>query len=144
MKLSDLNPYGLYIKICAVLIAIVILFISGIWIRGVFAERDALKTSKKLADETVKMYADAWNRNAQLQENITNAIQKIRVESNTYIDRIETSAPPVAAAGDSIIFIAPGMPKAVPGLPVIPNNTTVRTGTTDAPGGAATSEGISE
>lgn len=105
------------IKIAVALVAVIALIGTGIWFRGVISERDELKKSKALSDATVKMYADAWNRNAQLQENITNAIQKIRVESTTYIDRIEAAAPPVVPAGGSIAFIAPGVPTAtLPGL----------------------------
>lgn len=106
------------IKIAVALVVVIILIGTGIWFRGVISERDELKKSKALSDATVKMYADAWNRNAQLQENITNAIQKIRVESNTYIDRIEAATPPVVPAGGSIAFIAPGVPVSTPsGLP---------------------------
>ena len=112
MNLPNLNPYMVQIKIVAGLTIVAALIGSGIWFRGVVAERDELKKSKALSDATVTMYADAWNRNAQLQENITNAIQKIRVESNTYIDRIEAAAPPVVPAGGSIAFIAPGVPRA--------------------------------
>lgn len=112
--IETVTPYWLYIKIALIVVAVAGLIGSGIWFRGVLAERDDLKKAKALAEATTKMYADAWNRNAQLQEAITNAIQKIRVESNTYIDRVEAAAPPVVPAGGSIAFIAHGVP--VPAL----------------------------
>ena len=41
-----INPYLLYAKITAVIILVSGIFFAGIWIRGVCAERDALKQSK--------------------------------------------------------------------------------------------------
>lgn len=117
------------IKLAIAAGAAILLISTGIWFRGVLAERDELKKSKALAEATVKMYAEAWNRNAQLQENITNAIQKIRVESNTYIDRIEAAAAPVVPAGGSIAFIAPGLPKPLSGLSGFTGYTSGRVGT---------------
>lgn len=115
---TAINPHWLYIKIAAVVALVGGLIWSGIWIRGVFAERDTLRASEALATQTTKMYADVWNRNQQLQREIVDAIKKIRVESNTYIDRVETSPPPVVPAGGSIAFIAPGVPTTT--LPAMP------------------------
>lgn len=117
MNLSSLNPYALQIKIGIVALLVAGLFFGGIWIRGVFAERDELKKSKALAEATTKLYADAWNRNATLQKEIVNAVKNTRVQSNNYIEAVESSPAPAVADGGAVLLIAPGVPQTVPRLP---------------------------
>jgi hypothetical protein len=119
----------LQIKLAVALVAVITLIGTGIWFRGVVAERDELKKSKALSDATVKIYADVWNSNAALQKEIINAVKQIRVESNAYIDTVEAAAPPVVPAGGSIAFIAPGVPvPAAAGLSRFAGYTAGRTG----------------
>src|SRR6266571_2575377 len=99
MNLSVLNPYALWIKIAAVVLAVVGLFCSGLWLRGVIAERDALRVSESLQKETVKMYADAWHRNEQFQKGVADAVKNIHVVSNNYIQSVEDAPPPAVPDG---------------------------------------------
>lgn len=114
----------LYIKIGLV----VALIALGIWFRGVVAERDSLKVSKELAEAQTKMYADAWNKNALLQESIQNAVTKIDEESAEYIAQVETNPAPAVPDGTRMVLIPPGLPKA-PGMPQFTTYTSNRTST---------------
>jgi hypothetical protein len=136
MNLNDLNPYALQIKIGLICLTIIFLGWVGWHEKGI---RDDLANQKKAteaAKAATKMYADAWNNNQQLQKEITDAVKQIRVESNTYIDRVETAAPPVVPDGGSIVFIAPGVPVSNTGLSGFAGYSAGRTGATATPGGS--------
>ena len=113
---TALNPYLLYIKLAAVVI-----FVSGLaWLgwheKSIRADLDKYKTEAALQKASAEMYALQFNNYIQLNKEIADAIKKVRVQSNTYIDSVEVSQPPVAD-GDSFVLIPPGVPKAVPRLP---------------------------
>ncbi len=122
-----MNPYAQQIKIALMILTVVGLFTAGVWVRGVFAERKALRLSEAQAKETVKMYADAWNRNEQLQKGIADAVKNIRVQSNNYITTVESDPPPAVPDGGTIVLVAAGVPEAVPGLPRFKNHSSSRT-----------------
>jgi hypothetical protein len=130
---TSLNPYWLYIKIAAIAIIVIVLFSLGIWIKGVFAERDKLRISEAQAKATTEMYAKAANDNVKLQEGIANAIKNIRIQSDTYIEGVDNGKVPAYVDGTTIQLIAGGMPKAVPSLPTFSNSSTSRTATNAPP-----------
>ncbi len=121
-----MNPYAVQIKIGLIVLSVVALFGAGVWVRGVFAERTALRLSETQAKETVKMYADAWNRNEQLQKGIADAVKNIRVQSNNYITTVESDPPPAVPDGGTIVLVSAGVPEAVPGLPGFKNHSSGR------------------
>lgn len=113
ISLSSLNPYALYIKIVAVALVVALLVGMGVWIRGVFSERAALRVSvaaatekQKLAESQTAMYVKQWNDNAVLQREVADAIKKIKVQSNNYISTVEVSGP-VGTDGESVVLMRP-------------------------------------
>jgi hypothetical protein len=135
MPLLDLiNPYMMWIKIGAVALLVIGLCWLGWHEKSIRADLAEQKQATEAAKATTKMYADAWNRNQQLQKELTDAVKQIRIESNTYIDRVETTAPPVVPAGGSITFIAPGVPMSNAGLSGFTGYSTGRASAAAAPG----------
>lgn len=133
ISIADLNPYKLYIKIALIVAAIVGLFAAGVWIKSVFAERDALRVSEKVAVQTVKDMTEARDRELKLQEGITNAIKKIRVVSNNYIQSVEDGPTPVIPDGGRITLVAGGVPEALFAELVMAAYSTSRIGATSPP-----------
>lgn len=133
ISIADLNPYKLYIKIALIVAAVVGLFSAGVWIKSVFAERDALRVSEKAAVQTVKDMTEARDRELKLQEGITNAIKKIRVVSNNYIQSVEDGPTPAIPDGGRITLVAGGVPEALPNAPVMAAYSTNRIGATPPP-----------
>lgn len=123
--LTTINPYVLYIKITAAALLVACLFFSGVWIKGVFAERAALRISEASAKATTEMYAKAYNDNQKLQEDITHAVKNIRVVSNNYIQSVEEAPAPV---GPVVTLVPAGLPQAVSRLSVFGSATSSRTG----------------
>lgn len=114
-NLSSLNPYMAYIKIAGVALVVALLISAGIWIRGVFAERAALRVSEKAAierattaNETAKLYADAYNERQELQKGIQDAVKNVRTQSTDRIRVIESGPAPVAGDGDVVVLVRPG------------------------------------
>lgn len=133
ISIADLNPYKLYIKIALIVAAIVGLFAAGVRVKSVFAERDALRVSEKAAVQTVKDMTEARDRELKLQEGITNAIKKIRVVSNNYIQSVEDGPTPVIPDGGRINLVAGGVPEALPSAPVMAAYSTSRIGAATPP-----------
>lgn len=126
-----IKSYLLYIKIAAVALLVAGLFFTGVRVKGVFAERAALRLSEAQAKATVEMYAKAYNDNQKLQEDITHAVKSIKTTTNTYIQTIEEAPAPV---GPVVTLVAPGVPhQAVSDLPVFTNHSAGRTGTAPPP-----------
>lgn len=125
---AAINPYLLYIKII-----LVALIVSGLaWFgwneKKIRTERDTYKTEAALQKATAEMYAQQFNNYIQLNKEIADAIKKVKVQSNTYIDSVEASRPPAVADGISFVLIPPGVPKAVPSLPGYQNYSAGRAG----------------
>ena len=133
ISIAALNPYKLYIKIALIVAAVVGLFSVGVWIKSVFAERDALRVSEKAAVQTVKDMTEARDRELKLQEGITNAIKKIRVVSNNYIQSVEDGPTPAIPDGGRITLVAGGVPEALPNAPVMAAYSTSRIGAIPPP-----------
>jgi hypothetical protein len=121
------TPYIVQIKIALIVLAVAGLFGSGVWLRGVFAERAALRLSETQARATAQMYTDAWNRNEQLQKGIVDAVKNIWVQSNNYISAVESDPPPVVPDGGTIMLVAAGVPKTATSLSGFKNNSSGRT-----------------
>ena len=111
-----LNPYLLYIKIALITIIVAGLAWFGWHEKSIRADLDKYKAEAALQKASAEMYAQQFNNYIQLNKEIADAIKKVRVQSNTYIDSIEVSQPPIAD-GDSFVLIPHGVPKAVPRLP---------------------------
>jgi hypothetical protein len=126
---TTFNPYLLYIKI-----ALVVLLVAGLaWIgwheKSIRADLDKYKAEAALQKASAEMYAQQFNSYIQLNKEIADAIKKVRVQSNTYIDSVEVSQPPVAD-GDNFVLIPAGVSKAVPAsnVPGYKNYSAGRTG----------------
>jgi len=121
ISLSSLNPYSAGAKVAAVAFVVALLVGGGIWIRGVFSERAALRLSvatekekRQMAESQTAMYVKQWNDNAVLQREVADAIKKIKVQSNNYITTVENS-PPVGADGDTVVLMRPDQANHLPG-----------------------------
>jgi hypothetical protein len=123
INLTDvISPYLLYIKIGAVVAVVAGIFSGGIWLRGVFAERselrgqiELLELDKQRAEQRALDAIHQRDEYIKLNREIVDAIKKIKIQSNTVIQRIENDPVPVPPAdGGALPFIAPGVPEALP------------------------------
>lgn len=123
INLTDvISPYLLYIKIGAVVAAMAGIFSGGIWLRGVFAERaelrdqiELLELDKQRAEQRASDAIHQRDEYIKLNREIVDAIKKIKIQSNTVIQRIENDPVPVPPTdGGALPFIAPGVPEALP------------------------------
>lgn len=123
INLTDaISPYLLYIKIGSVVAVVVGIFSGGIWLRGVFAERaelrdqiELLELDKQRAEQRALDAIHQRDEYIKLNREIVDAIKKIKIQSNTVIQRIENDPVPVPPAdGSALPFIAPGVPQALP------------------------------
>jgi hypothetical protein len=125
-----LNPYLLYIKIGLAALAVAFLFWLGWHEMGIRADLKA-KTAeaalqKAAADQHLKQFQDYIN----LNKDISNAIQNVKIKSSNYIQSVETSPPPVISDGGTVVLVPAGVPNgaAVPGLPGYKNYSAGRVG----------------
>jgi hypothetical protein len=114
---TPLAPYLLYIKIIMTAMIIGALAWFGWHEKGIRADLAKYKTEATLQKASTEMYAQQFNSYIQLNREIADAIKKVKVQSNTYIDSIEVSAPPNVADGGTVMLIASGVPKTLPRLP---------------------------
>ena len=123
INLTDaISPYLLYIKIGSVVAVVVGIFSGGIWLRGVFAERaelrdqiELLELDKQRAEQRALDAIHQRDEYIKLNREIVDAIKKIKIQSNTVIQRIENDPVPVSPTdGGALPFIAPGVPQALP------------------------------
>ena len=126
------TPYLVGIKIGAVVLVIAGLFLSGVWLRGILAERTALRLSEAASKAAVVTLLDSIERNATLNREIADAIKNIRVVSNNYIQSVESDPPPGVPDGGTVVIINPGVPKAMPSVPKFTNHSASGAGTTAA------------
>ena len=129
------NPYLLYIKIGAIILALGALIGTGLYIKHVFNDRQRLQNengalSTKIATEQEK-YQNLMKQTQQIMEmntKIIEAVKRVKINSSVYIDKVEATrlSPPVT--GGSVLVPA-GLPKALPGntgLPIFGNNSSIR------------------
>lgn len=131
MPLALLN----YRKEIALAVTVIALMAGAVWVRGVVADRSALRKEVALQKAQTDAIATQFNSYIQLNKEIADAIRRVKVQSNNYIQQIETAPTPVAAVGGSIPFIPSGVPQGVPGMPGFANNSSGRTAAEPPPGG---------
>lgn len=114
----------LYVKLGAVLLAIIALAGLYFWISSAFEERDKLRVTSSVQAMQVQQYQQMIAQNIKLNEDINNAISKIRLTSNNYIKAIDTGRPPVVSDGDVVQLVPGGMLQAMPSMPTFSNAST--------------------
>jgi hypothetical protein len=122
-------PQLLYIKIAAAALIVACLVWLGWHEQSIRADLNKYKAEAAMQKASAEMYAQQFNDYIKLNREIADAIKKVRVQSNTYIDSVEVSQPPVAD-GNSFVFIPHGLPKAMSTVPGYQNYSTSRTGPT--------------
>src|SRR6185369_258004 len=98
--LEAVNPYLLYIKIAAAVLAVCVLIGAGLYVRHVFtdrarleAENGSLAAKLLLSQQATEMVTTQFNHYIELNRDIAEAIRKVKVESATYIESVEVSPP---------------------------------------------------
>lgn len=125
MSLSDIiNPYFLYIKIGFVALCVAAVLGTGLWVRSVFNERAALRQSEALLKVQVTLYQQSALANQKLQEGITNAINNIKIKSNTYVTAIDNAPVVPVPDGAHITLVHGGLLSDVPSLSTFTNGST--------------------
>jgi len=127
--IATLNPQMLYIKIAVALVFVASLIWFGWNEQSIRADLNKYKAEAAMQKASAEMYAQQFNNYIQLNKDIADAIKKIRVQSNTYIDSVEVSQTPVAD-GNSFVLIPHGLPKAMPTVPGYQNYSTSGTSPT--------------
>lgn len=74
----------------AILLIAIILILSGLYIRYVFKDRESLKQEVVVMQKEIA----AIKKQQTLNEDIVNALQRIKIQSNNYVSLVETSAGP--------------------------------------------------
>jgi len=120
-----LTPYLLYIKIGLIALVVAAITGTGLYIRHVFNERAALRLSEASLKAQVTTYQESAIANQKLQEGITNAIKNIRVQSNTYVQKIDSSPVPALDNGTAVTLVAGGV-YTTPSLPFVNRSTAHR------------------
>lgn len=83
----------------AIGLIVILLVISGLYIKHVFNDRERLE----LAVVNMQKEIASIKKQQTLNEDIVNAIQKIRIQSNNYVSLVETSpSPPTNSYGTFI------------------------------------------
>lgn len=141
---EGLNPYLLYIKIAAAVLALCALIGAGLYVWHVFndrsrlqAENGALSTKLEIQTAATVQVTAQFNKYIELNRDIAEAIRKVKVQSATYIESVEASTPPVVPDGGTLVLVPGGLPKAatiVPALSGFANRSTARTTSGPAPG----------
>jgi len=104
------------------------------------ADLKAKTAEAALQKATAEMYAKEFNDYIKLNKEITDAIKDIKVHSNNYITRVESSPPPAVADGGTFELVPAGVPGGMPdntamsGMPGYENSTAGGT-TADSPTG---------
>jgi len=115
----------------AIAVIVLILLLAGLYINSVFKEREQLEIKvAHLQEEFVRV-----QKQMTLNEDIANAIKKIRIQSNNYISTVENSPRP--ANDKPILFISAGLPTT---FSVYSSNTNGSTYSSNATGDAITSK----
>lgn len=132
--LSNLaTPYLLYIKIGAIVLILVAIIGAGLYVKSVFAERTTLLSDKarletELTVEKLKYQAmlGQYEQISAMNKNIIEAVKRVKINSNVYIDKVEATPLPAPAAGGTVFIrggsALGGMSEALPpfaGLPVV-------------------------
>ena len=87
----------------AIIAIILVLVTAGFYIKSVFQERDKLETEIAVLKEEMT----AVKKQITLNEDIANAIRKIKIQSNNYVRVVETTPSP--ASGSVSVVIPSGV-----------------------------------
>lgn len=112
------QPYLLYFKIAFALLMVGLVIFAAVYLTNTFAERDRLAQNNSnltasLAAEQIK-YGSLLNQTMQIMETnkkIVEAVQRVKINSSVYIDRVEASRLATPADGGTVL-IRGGMLKA--------------------------------
>jgi len=107
MLVNKLNPYMIYIKIIVVCAVIIGLFWLGWHEMGIRADLKAKTSEADMWKETTSMYAEQTRISNAFYKEVSGAIQKIKVQSNNYIQAVESSPPPPVIDGDVVVLMRP-------------------------------------
>lgn len=112
----------------AIGLIILVLVLAGLYIKSVFKDRDNLKEQL----EIVKLDLEAVKKQVKLNEDIANAIRKIKIQSNNYVSVVETTPSP--AAGSVFVAVPNGMfnPKVLLSSITFRNKSSSNAGTKDS------------
>ncbi len=150
---SAIEPYLLYLKIAAVIIAVAAVIAGGFYVRHVFNDRARLQTengslSARLVvkDQQMEALQAGYERVARMQEEIQHAIAKVKIDLRSDIQSIDTAPPPSAVDGAAVVLVPGGLLPRVSvrdSLPGFDNHSTCRTGAPPASrGGDQTRWGV--
>lgn len=117
--ISAANPYLFWIKIGAATIVVGMILGSVWYVRSAFAERDSLRVEKTTLTQKLDLQVaqtaiitTQFNSYIQLQKETVEAIKKIKVQSDVYVQGVEDEKKPVSVDGAPIAFIPAGLPRA--------------------------------
>ena len=82
---------------------ILVLVLAGLYIRHVFQDRNDLQEQVKVLRQDL----EAVKKQVTLNEDIANAIRKIKIQSNNYVSVVETTPSP--AVGSSFVAVPSGV-----------------------------------
>lgn len=123
-----LTPY----KIAAIVVALLAIVGSGLYVKSVFAERTTLLSDKarletELTVEKLKAAAllKQYEQISAMNSKIIEAVQRVKINSSVYIDKVEATPLPAPATGGTVLIaggtfsrMSAPLPPA-PGLPVV-------------------------
>ena len=98
-----------YWREIAISLAVVLLIVAVMYIKSVFTERNKLQLENAVLVARLKDAAAMQ----EMQNNIADAISKIRIRSNINVSRIETKPKPVFVNSDPLVLIPGGVLQAV-------------------------------
>lgn len=123
---AGLNPYLLYIKIGAIIVALCGPIGVGLYVRHVFNDRSRLQAENgtlatKLSIEQAKYLSlmTQTNQILEMNQKIIEAVKRVKINSNIYIDKVEAAKLSAPVAGGTVL-VPGGMPKALPGNAGLP------------------------
>lgn len=130
ISLSSINPYMLYLKIGAIVLVVIGLFWLGWHEMSIRADLKAKSAEAALQKATTEQYAKEFADYIQLNKEIADAIKTVKVQSNNYIQTIDSAPPPPAADGDTVVLVPAGVPVGppLPGMSKLTNFSTGRAG----------------
>jgi hypothetical protein len=110
------SPYLLYLKLAAAVVVVAAIVGAGLYVRSVFAARDALlvdnsRISTELTVEKLK-YTELMRQAEQISamnKDIIEAVKRVKINSSIYIDKVEAAPLPVPTSGRSIPIVMSGM-----------------------------------
>lgn len=105
-----MTPYLFYFKIVALVVAVAAIIGVGLYIKSVFTERTTLLSDKarletELSVEKIKAAAvlKQYEQISAMNSKIIEAVQRVKINSRVYIDKVEASPLPAPLAGGTVL-----------------------------------------